>query len=181
VPQHVILLRGVNVGKAKRVPMAQFKDVLLDLGCTQAVTLLNSGNAIVAHPKALSANLAQEIAKALELRFGFAVPVVAHSQTEFGTVVSGNTLRVAEQDHARLLVAFSQSPATIAALESLSSLVTPDEQWVLGSHAAYLLCATGILKSKAAAALLGKLGQQVTVRNWATVLKLQTLMKVSRP
>jgi uncharacterized protein (DUF1697 family) len=32
VPRFVALLRGVNVGKAKRVPMAQFRELLEKLG-----------------------------------------------------------------------------------------------------------------------------------------------------
>ena len=39
-------------------------------------------------------------------------------------------------------------------------------------QAAYLHCASGVLESKAAAALLGKRGRGVTTRNWATVLKI---------
>ena len=42
----VALLRGVNVGKSKRVPMAEFRMLLSGLGYTDVVTLLNSGNAV---------------------------------------------------------------------------------------------------------------------------------------
>ena len=42
----VALLRGVNVGKAKRVPMAEFRKLLAALGYTGVATLLNSGNAV---------------------------------------------------------------------------------------------------------------------------------------
>ena len=45
MPTFVALLRGVNVGKAKRVPMAEFRALLLALGYTRVATLLNSGNA----------------------------------------------------------------------------------------------------------------------------------------
>ena len=46
MPAFLALLRGVNVGKAKRVPMAELRRVLEDLGCTNVATLLNSGNAV---------------------------------------------------------------------------------------------------------------------------------------
>jgi hypothetical protein len=49
--------------------------------------------------------------------------------------------------------------------------VVPPEQYAVGSHGAYLLCASGLLESKAGAALL-EAGPAVTTRNWATVLKL---------
>ena len=46
MPAFVALLRGVNVGKAKRVPMAELRDLLSSLGYTGVATLLNSGNAV---------------------------------------------------------------------------------------------------------------------------------------
>lgn len=39
----VALLRGINVGRAKRVSMAELRSLVADLGCTGVQTLLNSG------------------------------------------------------------------------------------------------------------------------------------------
>jgi uncharacterized protein (DUF1697 family) len=178
---YVVLLRGVNVGKAQRVPMAEFKQVLLDLGCTHAATILNSGNAVVQHSSIDSRALATRIAQAVEGHFGFSVPVIVKSAVEFDEVVSGKLLELAETDHPRLLVAFAQSKESIAALDSLASLVAPPERFQMGRHAAYLYCASGILQSKAANALLGKFGRAVTTRNWATVLKLHALAGHAAP
>ena len=46
MPTFVALLRGVNVGGAKRVPMAELRTLLSGLGYTGVATLLNSGNAV---------------------------------------------------------------------------------------------------------------------------------------
>lgn len=175
MPTFVVLLRGVNVGKAKRVPMADFRATLLELGCTKATTLLNSGNAVVEHTRTTSQALATKVATALAARFGFEVPVVVKSGTELRAVIAANELVVPEADHSRLLVAFAQSHEAIASLERLSTLVSPPERFLVREHAAYLHCPHGILESKAAEALLGKTGKAVTTRNWATVLKLHAL------
>ena len=172
---YVILLRGVNVGKAKRVPMAELKLVLAEIGCTRATTLLNSGNAVVAHPKISSAALAAKVGAAISARFGFEVPVVVQTCDDLGAVVAANQLEVDEADHPRLLVAFAQSKTSIATLAPLAGLISPEERFVLTDHAAFLYCAGGILQSKAGDALLGKFGKAVTTRNWATVLKLHAL------
>ena len=55
----------------------------------------------------------------------------------------------------------------------------PPERLEIGPQAAYLYCAGGILESRAGKALLGRAGQAVTTRNWATVCKLQALAIVS--
>ena len=46
MPTFIALLRGVNVGKGKRVPMAELRDLLSGLGFAEVTTLLNSGNAV---------------------------------------------------------------------------------------------------------------------------------------
>ena len=42
----VALLRGVNVGGRRKVPMADLRDVLEQLGHHEVATHLNSGNAV---------------------------------------------------------------------------------------------------------------------------------------
>jgi len=43
---HVALIRGINVGKAKRVAMADLRALLVELGYGEPRTLLNSGNVV---------------------------------------------------------------------------------------------------------------------------------------
>lgn len=172
----VVLLRGVNVGKAKRVPMAQFRATLESLGHGGVRTLLNSGNAVFSNASRSSAALAAGIHTALLDALGFDVPVVVKAAREWAAAVDGNSIRVDEAQHSRLLVVFSQEPRALAALAQLAPLVQPPERFAIGGHAAYLHCAQGILASKVGAALLGKAGQALTTRNWATVLKLRELL-----
>ena len=44
--RHVALLRGINVGRAKRIAMADLRALVEGLGFGEVRTLLNSGNAI---------------------------------------------------------------------------------------------------------------------------------------
>ena len=46
MPRYVALFRGINVGKAKRIAMADLRTLLDKLGYTDVRTLLNSGNAV---------------------------------------------------------------------------------------------------------------------------------------
>lgn len=173
MPTFVALLRGVNVGKAKRVPMARLRLLLTNLGYTQVTTLLNSGNAVFSAPNGPSSKFAQTIAKALADEFKFEVPVVVKSAEELRRIVDENPLVFATDDHTRLLAVFAQTSSAFTCLASVAELVVPTEQFLLGKHAAYFHCPNGILRSKAGEALLGKVGKLVTTRNWATVLKLQ--------
>ena len=44
--RHIALLRGINVGKAKRIAMADLRALMEALGYAGVRTLLNSGNAV---------------------------------------------------------------------------------------------------------------------------------------
>lgn len=171
----VALLRGVNLGKAKRVPMADFRKLLAALKHTDVATLLNSGNAVFRSKSGAPARIASDIAAAISRKLKVEVPVIVKSAKEFAAIVAGNPFEVDASEHSRFLIAFTQDTATLAELAAIASLVTPHERFAIGRHAAYLLCADGILKSKAGEALLGKIGRRATTRNLATTLKLHAL------
>jgi uncharacterized protein (DUF1697 family) len=175
MPTFVALLRGVNVGKAKRVPMADLRGLLEGLGYTGVATLLNSGNAVFRAGKGTPAKLAAHIAAAIEDQLAVEVPVIVQSAAELAAIVAENPFDTDASEHARMLVAFVQDAKALAGLAAIAALVAPPERFEVGTHAAYLLCANGILESKAGEALLGKVGKAATSRNWATVLKLHAL------
>jgi len=176
MPIFVALLRGVNVGKAKRVPMAELRALLSGLGFTGVATLLNSGNAVFHAARGTPAKHSVAIAAAISTQLKVEVPVIVKSPNELADIISENPIKAGAEEYPRLLVAFVQDTRALSGLASIEALVVPPEQFAVGNNAAYLLCARGILKSKAAEALLGKASKSATTRNWATVLKLQALV-----
>lgn len=177
MPHFVVLLRGVNVGKGNRVPMAEFRALLEAQGFTGVQTLLNSGNAVFRSTGRSATAHASAVSAALRERLGLSIHVMVKSASDFGAAVAGNTLAPAADQYSRFLVAFAQEQAAIEALEALRPLLRAPERLLIGKHAAYLHCARGILESEAANALLGKAGRAVTTRNWATTLKLEALLR----
>jgi uncharacterized protein (DUF1697 family) len=175
VHRFVVLLRGVNVGKSNRVPMAEFKAMLHGLGYTDVVTLLNSGNAVISSADSSATQHAECIATALADSMGVTVPVVVKSRTELAEVVVACPFTIREADYSQFLAVFANDSALLQSLAPLQALVQPPDQFAIGSEAAYGYCAAGIKESKLGKALLGKAGKSVTTRNWATVLKLLSL------
>lgn len=175
MPAFIALLRGVNVGKGRRVPMATLRELLAGLGHTEVETLLNSGNAVF-HAAGRSAPAhARAIAAALRERLEGDVPVIVKSARQLAAAVDENPFAQVAADPSRLLLAFTQDDEDLAPLGALAPLLLPGEGLTIGRHAAYLHCAGGILESKAGAALLGKIGRGATTRNWSTTLKLHAL------
>lgn len=175
MPRFVALLRGVNLGKAKRVPMAEFRALLAELGYTGVATLLNSGNAVFTASNGTPTRHAADIGSALAGKLKVEVPVIVKSAKELAAIIAGNPIKANAAEHSRLLVAFAQDTKALSGLKAIEPLVVPPEKFSVGKNAAYLLCAKGILESEAGVALLGKAGKSATSRNWATTLKLQAL------
>jgi uncharacterized protein (DUF1697 family) len=176
MPRFVVLLRGVNVGKANRVPMERFRRLLEKLGYTDVRTLLNSGNAVFTATGRTASVHAGAISGALQANLDVQVPVIVKTARELDAIVAQVPMRPPDEHHSRFLIAFAQAGAGLQALTALVPLVRAPERFVVGEHAAYLYCVRGILESKAATALLGRAGRALTTRNWATVLKLKELL-----
>lgn len=172
-----VLLRGVNVGKGKRVPMAEFRAALEGLGHREVRTLLNSGNAVFSSKSRSPARLAEGIAAVLQQRFGVVTPVVVKSAAELRAIVDSNPFPPPEAEHSRFVVVFAMDAEALRGLDGLQALLQPGERFALTAHAAYLHCTGGLLESRAAEALLGRAGRGVTTRNWATVSKLLALVE----
>ena len=172
---YIVLLRGVNVGKANRVPMAAWRELLEGLGYGGVATLLNSGNAVFRSATGTAAKHAATIAAAMKQDMKVDVPVIVKSSEELSAVVAENPLKKRAPEAKRFLVAFTQDGKALAGLAEVAKLVVAPEKFSVGKHAAYLYCANGILESKAGVALLGKAGKAATTRNWATVSKLEAL------
>ena len=176
MPRFVALLRGVNVGGANLVPMAELRSLLADLGHTDVATLLNSGNAVFTSSGRSPDRHAQLIRGAVRDSLGVDVPVIVKSGADLLAVQKENPVRVAGAEGSRLLVGFASDAASLAALSDLSSLVKPPERFHVGRHGLYLWCPNGSAQSPVAKVLLGRRGRDITTRNWATVLKLVALL-----
>lgn len=175
MPQYIALLRGVNVGKAKRIAMADWKKSLLSLGMEKVATLLNSGNAIFRCKATKTATLSSRIRQALIDEHQLEVSVIVISAQELNTIVEG--MPWTPSDPSRSFVIFTQETRLLMSLDaSIRPLLGADEQLAVGPLAAYFDCPSGVLESQAGEKMLGKSGQGLTSRNWKTTLKLQQLV-----
>ena len=98
------------------------------------------------------------------------------SASQLDEAVSGNPLADIAVDPTRLLVAFLADPSDIERLRPLADRDWTPEALPLGVGVAYLWCPHGVSQSQLVKAVGDVLGDAVTSRNWATVLKLQALV-----
>ncbi len=170
---YVALLRGINVGGKKRVPMQTLRDLLTGMGCESVRTHLNSGNAVFTHPKADADGLAAELERAIERELGFQVTCLVREAGDIRRVVDANPFAGRDIANPRFLVTFLDRPADPAAVADIDPAAYAPEEFVLRERELYVYYANGIRDSKLAKVLTERrLGVVGTARNWNTVTKL---------
>jgi uncharacterized protein (DUF1697 family) len=172
--RYVALLRGINLGRARQVGMPRLKELLEARGYADVRTHLRSGNVLLdsALPEA---DLAADLAGAIEDEFGFAVPVVVRTGRELAAVVAGDPFAGVATDPARYIVTFMTEPPDPDRVAALPPVEGPGDYRVAGREL-YLWLPDGIQRTPLASwkwdALLRSPG---TTRNWNTVTRLAAL------
>jgi len=169
----IALIRGINVGRNKRIAMADLRGILVDLGHTNVRTLLNSGNVLFQSKRPNVVKIAASIETAIKTACGMSAAVTVTTAQDFDLIVNENPLLQVVDDHARHFVAFFAHPKHLEVLRPMLKESWKPDALGITRRAAYLWCASGILESKLLLAFSRKAGATVTTRNWATVLTLQ--------
>ncbi|MFL6675608.1 MAG: DUF1697 domain-containing protein [Massilia sp.] len=173
--RYIALLRGVNVGRAKRVAMADLRKLIADLGYSDVRSVLNSGNIVFSAARLSPAAAAEAIEEALVLKLGVAARVMVLASDELATIIEQNPLLPSATDHSRLLTFILADPSLGEAVAPLGAHDWTPGALALGERAVYVWCPDGVLDSAAAAAVGKQLGDATTARNWSTLSKLQAL------
>lgn len=175
--RQVALLRGVNLGPARRVAMPALREAVEGLGYADVATLLQSGNVVMtaADPPATAA---RRVRRAIAERFRLDVEVVARTDRQIAAVVEGNPLEDVADDPRRLQVMFLDRRPDRAALEGIEDAdMGPDAVRVRGREI-YVWSGGGIARSPALRELgRRRLGAVATARNWSTVLRLRAMLE----
>jgi uncharacterized protein (DUF1697 family) len=154
----ILLLRGVNVSGANRLPMPEFRAMLGDLGLKDVGTHIQSGNAVFTDPGV--EDLPGKIGAAMLARFGFKPALFILGLKAFNAVLAANPYRKqGQEDGAKVHVFFLAEPARGVDQAALAALKGGEEQFTLTDAALYLHAPGGIGRS----VLVDKLGKFIKV------------------
>lgn len=175
MPAQLALFRGINVGKAKRIAMADLRETFEAIGFSEVRTLLNSGNVVFNAGHGTAAAHAAKIRAAVAERSGVSANVLVLGAKDLDTAIAGNPFTDRIDDPSRMLLGFFAEGVDRKLFEALKTAF-PEEAFAIGTNACYLWCPNGILESRIGDALVGvKFRDMVTTRNWSTALRLQTM------
>jgi uncharacterized protein (DUF1697 family) len=172
----VALLRGINVGRAKRIAMADLRDLVESLGYERVSTALNSGNVIFSLGPKSKGDPAFRIERGIMTKLGVSARVTILTVAELDQMMRENPLAAIATDLSRLLAVVPATPKDFEKLALLKTENWAPERFALGEGMAYIWCPEGILESRLASVILGRIFRDcVTTRNWATMTRLHEL------
>jgi uncharacterized protein (DUF1697 family) len=172
----VALMRGINVGGKNMLPMKDLVGLFEKAGCTDVRNYIQSGNIVFTAKPAIAKTIATVIAKDVEKKFKFAVPIVVRTRDEIDAVANNNPFLKAGVDVERLHVVFLKDRPTAEMAKILDPNRSSGDFFELRG-ADIFLSITSAAKTKFTNAWLdSKLKTVSTARNWRTVLKLQEML-----
>lgn len=176
--RYAALLQGINVGKHKRIAMADLRTLVEALGHTEVQTHLNSGNVVFTADEGANTALAAEIEQAISANLGLQVPVVVRSGDELARIVANNPFPDAAADHTMLHVTFLREelgPEQVAAMAEIEK--GDDDYRVVGADV-YLFFPNKLSGATFKPPAMGRpSGVVATSRNWRTVTRLAEMTK----
>ena len=175
--RHVALLRGVNVGGNKGVPMSALKGLAERLSLGSPRTLLQSGNLVFSSTGEKPEALERVLEQAIQADIGVTTQVCVRTAAVWDKLVQANPFpESARDDPAHLQLMAFKTPPKAGGPEAIAEVYQGPKLIALAHGHAYIVYPEGMGTSKLTPALLARHLGQGTSRNWNTVLKLQRLL-----
>jgi uncharacterized protein (DUF1697 family) len=177
VPAWICLLRAVNMGRQRKVPMATLQRLLQAAGFEDVRTYLQSGNVLLRSQQQARGQVADVVHDIIASEFGFDVPVVVRTPIEIEAVVAANPFpdEAMSRPHLVRVVFLERVPEQAELDRLMSGPPTKPFCHIIGCHM-YLDYVEGQPVVRRTAAYFTRvLGVNGTERNWTTVLALARL------
>jgi uncharacterized protein (DUF1697 family) len=174
--RHIALLRGINVGGHKKVPMADLRAALADAGFEDVKTYVQSGNVALTAKERSPAKVGRKVEQAIEDAFGFDVAVVVRSREEIAALVEDDPLGDVATNPTYRVVVFLAEKLDPKRVADVDPAAFAPEAFALRDYETVMWAQDGQRDSKLVKTLSEKrTGVVGTARNWKTVLKLLDL------
>ena len=169
--KYVVLLRGINVGGHKKVPMAELRELLTKSGFENVRTYIQSGNIILKSKDKSRRNLEKIIQKSIFDHFGFEVPLIVKTRAELNSIFEACPFSQEKKENSYFIM-LSDIPKSDV-LNEVSNITFKNEEFVIIKDCLYFYSSAGYGKSKFNMnSFEKKLNVRATARNYKTMVKL---------
>lgn len=175
---YIALLKGINVGGHKKVPMAELRELLFKLGFKNVKTYIQSGNVVLQSPEKAIQKIEDTIQKGILDYFGFEVSVLVKTRQDLNRIFDDSPFSedIKKASYFIMLHDIPESNLVKAASEKTYE----GEDYFIINDCIYFYCAKGYGQAKFNANFFErKLQTFATARNYNTMLKLLSLSSES--
>ncbi|HPE84122.1 MAG TPA: DUF1697 domain-containing protein [Aequorivita sp.] len=166
---YIALLRGINVGGHKKLKMEDLKLLCEDLGFEDVVTYIQSGNVVFSAKE--EKDISDKIAKEIEKRFGWEVPVLVKTADAIEKILKDCPFEEAKKAEAYFMLL--ATPPKKELMEAVSEISYPNEEFMLTPDCVYIHFGNGYGNAKLNNNFFEKkLEVAATTRNYRTLAKL---------
>src|SRR5438105_11325047 len=144
--EHVLLLRGVNLGSRNRISMPELRSALERAGFEQVRTYLQSGN-VLAHRDAPPEQVAAECRERIAKTFRLELEVLARTSEQLAQVVERDPLGDVALDPKRYQVSFLAGELDDQRVRELAALAAGEERFVAIGRELYAWHPHGVARS----------------------------------
>lgn len=170
---YIVLLRGINVGGHKKIPMAPLRELLSEEDFSSVKTYIQSGNIILKSSED-KASVGSKIHDLINTNYGFEVPVLVLILEELGTIIDSNPFDKKIIPECYYVMPFNSYSEELKA--ELSKESYPNEHFEITEKCIYLYVEDKYGTSKCSNNFFErKLKITATARNHKTMLKLVSL------
>lgn len=174
---YIALLRGINVGGHRKVPMADLRNLLTKIGLENVQTYIQSGNIVFQSKNTDKLALEALIHLAIRNHFDFEVPVLVRTRTDLKTIFD-NCPFDKEEKEASYFSILSAAPAEQLVTEACEKTYA-DEAYFIIKDCIYFFSKNGYGRAKFSLKHFErKLKVDATARNFKTMLKLLSLSDI---
>ncbi|MCC6398131.1 MAG: DUF1697 domain-containing protein [Bacteroidetes bacterium] len=175
---YISLLRGINVGGHKKIPMKDLKALYESAGFTDFKTYIQSGNVVFNSTRKDIQRINTDIEKAITDSFGFPVTVITREAGDLGKIIKQNPFAGRDGiDEKHLFVVFLGAKPSATAVKDLSipPVKTRDELKVSALEV-FVHCPDGYGQTPYTNLFFEKkLKVAATARNWRTTTTLYAM------
>jgi uncharacterized protein (DUF1697 family) len=175
----IALLRGINVGGHKIIPMVKLKSIFESAGFKNVVTFIQSGNVLFDSTAKGTNALRTKIEKILIDALGYEVPTIIRSADEMKKIVAKDPFTNAHiEKKTKCYVMFLEKKPSLSDQQSILTTQVKGLAFHFGACELYCLLDakfSGNNSPFSYAKIEKILDQKGTVRNWATTTKLAEL------
>ncbi len=171
---YIALLKGINVGGHKKVPMAELRELLSKSGYENVQTYIQSGNVILQSSEKSIRKIEATIKKAILDYFGFQVSVLVRTVPELNRIFDDSPF-TEEKKKASYFMMLHDTPH-VELVQIASEKIYEGEEYKIIKDCIYFFCAKGYGQAKFNANFFElKLKTFATSRNYNTMVKLLSL------